>query len=287
MTLDSGVLSFFHCSTVAASWQSASKLAPGTGLQSALRSLLVASLFLGMACPGLRAAEKPAPPEAATSKHPLNVKDFGAVGDGKAKDTVAFQKALDACAGHGTGTVLVPKGMYLIGSIVVRSNTTLQIERGANLCGSADIEDYPLVRVRWEGEFSQGHRALISAEKADNITLTGGGSIFGPPLALSKLRNPRGPLLVELTECKKRTPVDTGALRASEHVEGPTREGRKVSVAIVAGGPAAPYALTVHEDLEANHPRGGQAKYIESTLNESAPYIGERVAKRIEINKAL
>jgi polygalacturonase len=134
-------------------------------------------------------------------KPTLNVRDFGAVGDGKTKDTGALQKALDACARDGGGTVLVPRGVYLIGSIVVGSNTVLQIERGANLCSSPDIQDYPLVRVRWEGEFVQGHRALISADGAANVSIVGGGSIFGPPLALSRLRNPRGPLLLELSNC--------------------------------------------------------------------------------------
>jgi Bacteriophage HK97-gp10, putative tail-component len=89
---------------------------------------------------------------------------------------------------------------------------------------------------------------------------------------------------IEATECKKRTPVDTGALRASLHVEGPTRDGRRVFCEIVAGGPAAPYALTVHEDLEAHHPQG-EAKFIERPLRESAPSMGERIAARIEKNR--
>jgi polygalacturonase len=54
--------------------------------------------------------------EAAT-KPPLNVRNFGAVGDGTNKDTSAFQKALDACAVSGGGEVLVPPGNYLIGSV--------------------------------------------------------------------------------------------------------------------------------------------------------------------------
>jgi polygalacturonase len=130
----------------------------------------------------------------------LNVRDFGAKGDGQTKDTVAVQKALDTCTSAGGGTVIVPSGNYLLGSVVIGSNTTLQLERGANLSGSPDIADYPVVRVRWEGEFTQGHRALISAEKADNITITGPGSIFGPPLSVSRLRNPRGPALIELAD---------------------------------------------------------------------------------------
>ncbi len=109
-----------------------------------------------------------------------------------------MQKALDACVSAGGGTVVMPAGNYLIGSIVLGSNTTLKLEARANLTGSPDIDDYPLARVRWEGEFAQGHRALISSEKADHVTITGPGSIFGPPISVSSLRRPRGPVLIEL-----------------------------------------------------------------------------------------
>lgn len=90
---------------------------------------------------------------------------------------------------------------------------------------------------------------------------------------------------IELKEVKRRTPVEFGELRASEHVEGPTRQGNKVWTKILAGGPSAPYALYVHEDLEAFH-EVGQAKYIESVLLESRPHMAARVAKRIDLNKA-
>jgi polygalacturonase len=131
----------------------------------------------------------------------LNVRDFGARADGKTKDTAAFQKALDACATNGGGTVVVPAGNYLIGSIVMSANTTLQLERSADLSGSPDITDYPMVRTRWEGEFAPAHRALISAENASRIVIQGSGNIFGPPSSLSRLRNPRGPVLIEFTSC--------------------------------------------------------------------------------------
>jgi hypothetical protein len=91
---------------------------------------------------------------------------------------------------------------------------------------------------------------------------------------------------IELTEIKKRTPVDTGALRASERLEGPNRNGRQISVTVLAGGPSAPYAFFVHEDLEAYH-KQGEARYIENPLKESAPYLPARVAKRIDLNRAL
>ena len=134
------------------------------------------------------------------AKTALNVRDFGAQGDGLAKDTVAIQKALDECATNGGGTVLLPEGIYLTGSLVLGADTTLQLAPRASLVGSADIADYPLVSIRWEGEFREGHRALLSASNVANVTLTG-GFIFGPPPALSHLRNPRGPSLIELTGC--------------------------------------------------------------------------------------
>jgi polygalacturonase len=139
-------------------------------------------------------------PAAPSGTNEFDVRAFGAAGDGRTKDTAAFQKALNACAAGG-GTVFVPNGIYLIGSIVISSNTTLQLDGRADLVGSPDIEDYPVGRVRWEGEFTQGHRALISAEKASHIAITGRGAIFGPPLTVSRLRNPRGPALIELSEC--------------------------------------------------------------------------------------
>ena len=73
--------------------------------------------------------------------------------------------------------------------------------RAQTCSGSPDIEDYPLVRVRWEGEFRQGHRALIVADGAANVSISGPGSIFGPPLNISQLRDPRGPALIEFTDC--------------------------------------------------------------------------------------
>lgn len=102
---------------------------------------------------------------------------------------------------------------------------------------------------------------------------------------------------IEATEVKRRTPVWNpdnpvphghvpGSLRASVHVVGPIRVGDRVYTLIVAGGTAAPYALYVHEDLEAFH-RTGQAKYIESVIRESAPYILARVARRVDLRRAM
>jgi hypothetical protein len=95
---------------------------------------------------------------------------------------------------------------------------------------------------------------------------------------------------IEMTEAKRRTPVDTGKLRASGQVAKPVREGNRISVTLSFGGAAIDYAIYVHENLEANHDSppfgGGQAKFLESVLNESAPYMAARIAARIDLNKA-
>jgi hypothetical protein len=83
-----------------------------------------------------------------------------------------------------------------------------------------------------------------------------------------------------MTEAKRRTPVDTGALRSSGHVQTPDIDRDSVSVTMAFGGPAAPYAVYVHEDLTANHPVG-QAKFLESVLTEAAPNLPARIARRV------
>lgn len=78
---------------------------------------------------------------------------------------------------------------------------------------------------------------------------------------------------VWMTEMKRRTPKATGALRASGLVIGPTAVGDAWEVHMVFGGPAAPYAWFVHENLRAHHPFG-QAKYVESVVVEHQRTIG-------------
>ena len=83
----------------------------------------------------------------------FNVRTFGAVGDGKTKDTAAVQKALDTCAVNGGGEVLFPAGDYLIGSIQMGTRTILRLDKQAILRGTPDLSDYPVVDVRWEGRW--------------------------------------------------------------------------------------------------------------------------------------
>jgi polygalacturonase len=129
-----------------------------------------------------------------------NVRSYGATGDGVTKDTVAFQKAIDACAAAGGGEIVVPAGNYLIGSIELKSHTTLRLERNAHLLGSPDLDDYPLIKIRWEGKWIDGHRALISAHDANHIGIVGPRKISGNPV-LGGRKMPRRPVIIEPINC--------------------------------------------------------------------------------------
>src|SRR6185436_4137042 len=67
-----------------------------------------------------------------------NVRDFGAKGDGVAIDTAAVQATIDACNKDQGGTVLVPAGDFLIGTIELKSNVTLHLAAQGKLLGSAN-----------------------------------------------------------------------------------------------------------------------------------------------------
>jgi len=135
----------------------------------------------------------------------LSVRDFGAKGDGSAKDTVAIQQALDRCSVLGGGEVLVPAGNYLTGAIALRSNTLLRLDEKASLTGTNDFNDYPVTQVRWEGKWIPGRVGLVYAIGANNIGVVGPGRIVGNPelggrpTAQSPLRHPA---LIETIGCR-------------------------------------------------------------------------------------
>ena len=113
----------------------------------------------------------PFPAYTATCK----VRDFGARADGSTKDTAAIQRAIDACAGKGGGEVILSAGTYVSAPIVLKSNITLQLEKGATLLGSPDHGDYPA-----KTEFrAPGRQSLVSATNAEQVAITGEGTIDG------------------------------------------------------------------------------------------------------------
>jgi hypothetical protein len=86
---------------------------------------------------------------------------------------------------------------------------------------------------------------------------------------------------VIFNESQKLVPVDTGALRASGFVHAPKKENDRVFVRVTYGGPAAHYALYVHENLYARHDAPTQAKYLETPLYRQVPVLIKNLATRI------
>ena len=156
----------------------------------------------GLAAFGRLRAE---PPRARKTALTLNVRDFGATGDGKTKDTAAIQQAIDRCSVLNGGEVLVPAGDYLSGAIALRSNTTLRLEKDASILGTPDFTDYPVSQVRWEGKWIPGRVALIYAIDSEHIGVTGPGKIVGNPAVGGRpnAQNPlRHPALIEMIGCR-------------------------------------------------------------------------------------
>jgi polygalacturonase len=109
----------------------------------------------------------------------FNVKDYGAKADGSTLDTRAIQAAIDAAAKAGGGTVVVPAGTYLSGSIFVKSNTTLEVEKGATILGSQKLVDYPMLPTRVAGIVMTWPAALVNVYQQSNAKIVGKGTIDG------------------------------------------------------------------------------------------------------------
>ncbi len=109
----------------------------------------------------------------------FNVRDYGAASDGATLNTRALQNAIDAAAQSGGGTVCVPAGKYVTGSIFLRDNITLFLDAGAILLGSENAADYPIVAMRWEGVTQPTHAPLITGNGLRNIAVVGRGAIDG------------------------------------------------------------------------------------------------------------
>jgi polygalacturonase len=111
--------------------------------------------------------------------HNVNIVEFGAVPDGHTLNTKVFADAIAACAKAGGGTVVVPAGTWLTGPIRLESNINLHVEKGALVQFSKNIDDYPFIENPGGRQNRYGRAQLISAYKAKNIAITGGGIFNG------------------------------------------------------------------------------------------------------------
>jgi len=117
-----------------------------------------------------------------------SIVDYGAKADTTVLSTQAVQRAIDECSKAGGGRVVVPTGIYKIGTIELRSNVNLHLEHGATLYGSTDLRDYrPMksgyISLRTQTETIQ----LIYADGVSNVVIDGYGTIDGRGRTFKKL----------------------------------------------------------------------------------------------------
>jgi polygalacturonase len=121
----------------------------------------------------------------------LNVKNFGAIGDGQAEDTAMLQAAILACPNGGT--VYLPEGTYLTGPLFLKSHITIELAEKAVLLGITDRNKYPILPGytpttdgtdeyylgTWEGNPLTSMASLITGINVENVKIIGKGTIDG------------------------------------------------------------------------------------------------------------
>ena len=137
-----------------------------------------------------------------------NIKDFGAIADGVTLCTKAIHQAIATCETEGGGTVFVPAGRYLTGSILMKSHINLHLDAGATLIFSNNPDDYPIIYSRWEGAEQDNYAACIYGNQLENIAITGQGTLDGNgafwwELVRAKKKQVPRPKLISFDQCSK------------------------------------------------------------------------------------
>lgn len=120
----------------------------------------------------------------------FNVRDFGAVGDGRGVDSPAIQRAIEAASGAGGGTVVFPAGDYLSFSLQLRSHVSLRLDPGSVLraatpgrdAGAYDDPEPNAWDMYQDFGHSHWHNSLIWGVEVEDISITGPGRIEGTGL---------------------------------------------------------------------------------------------------------
>jgi len=104
----------------------------------------------------------------------INIKDFGAVGDGVTDNTKAFNNAIEQ-----GGKIIVSAGKFLTGPIRLKSNVNLRLEKDAIIVFNDNFDNWPAVKSRWEGVECFGYSPCVYGEYLTNVSITGAGIIDG------------------------------------------------------------------------------------------------------------
>ena len=157
-----------------------------------------------------------------------NIIDFGAVADGVSNVAPFVQKALDVCREKGRGTVFIPAGTYVMGSVHLYSNIHIVLEAGVTIFGSTDMSDFdprePFEGKRYQdGSHSYIHHSMFWAEDCENISITGLGTIDMQEVwesvhtpGESEWGGKRGAKIIACKRCRNVTVSDLTLLHATD-----------------------------------------------------------------------
>lgn len=131
------------------------------------------------------------------------IQDFGAVGDGKTKNTVMIQKCIDLCHSKGGGRVILEQGTYVCGTLYLKSKVTLEIRESAILLASPDIRDYGTDTHynRYKNEHDMD-RCWIYAEGQSDFSIIGNGEINGNAAAFPNEGSIYRPMMMRFLRCE-------------------------------------------------------------------------------------
>ena len=108
-----------------------------------------------------------------------NIARHGAISNGVTLNTDAFAKAIETLTKKGGGTVIVPRGIWLTGPIVLQSNINLHLEEGSVVLFSPELALYPVIETFFEGRTARRCQSPVSGKGLTNIAITGKGLIDG------------------------------------------------------------------------------------------------------------
>ncbi len=192
------------------------------------------------------------------SRQIFNIADFGAKSDGLTLNTKAINDAIAAANAAGGGTVLVRKGIWLTGPIVLKSNVRLHLEKGALIAFSKNRDDFPLVETSFEGVAAFRAQAPVSAYQAENIAITGEGIIDGGGAAWKPVK--RG----KMTETAWRALLASGGkVSADGNIWYPSESALKGSLTGDIGKTSAGKTKADFEDVK-DFLRPNMVQFVES-----------------------
>ena len=114
------------------------------------------------------------------------ITNYGVGTDSTVLNTAKIQNLIDKVSEQGGGSIVVPKGVFLTGALFFKPKTSLELQDGAVLKGSDDINHYPLLPSRMEGQNLYYYAALINAYYVDSFSISGTGTINGNGLKFWK-----------------------------------------------------------------------------------------------------